>query len=85
MNALVETMPMAKTGKARAAQVRKALEQAFDRIGTPTQVGALCGVSEGAVRYWRRRGNLNGVPVETVLRLCAHTGNDPGDFVIDDS
>ena len=50
---------------ATKAEARKALERALAKLGTPTQAAYQCGVSEGTIRYWRRRGHLNGIPVET--------------------
>jgi hypothetical protein len=49
-----------------------------------TEAAYRCGVSEGAVRHWRRRGHLNGVPVETVLKLSRATGIPLEQFVIDE-
>jgi hypothetical protein len=42
----------------------------MDRIGSVTQIGSLCGVTEGAVRGWRRRGSLNGVPAEAADKFA---------------
>jgi hypothetical protein len=69
---------------ATKAEARKALDRALAKLGTPTQAAYRCGVSEGTIRYWRRRGHLNGVPVETVLRLSRASGVPIEDFVVDD-
>jgi hypothetical protein len=66
------------------AQVRKTLESALSKFNNLTEAGYRCGVSEGAIRHWKRRGHVNGVPVETVLRLSRATGIPVEDFVIDD-
>jgi hypothetical protein len=68
---------------ATRAEARKALDRALAKLGTPTQAAYRCGVSEGTIRYWKRRGHLNGVPVETVLKLSRASGISIENFVID--
>jgi transposase len=69
---------------ATRGEARKALERALAKLGSPTQAAYRCGVSEGTIRYWKRRGHLNGVPVETVLRLSRASGVSLEDFVIEE-
>lgn len=69
---------------ATKAEARKALDRAIAKLGTPTQAAYHCGVSEGTIRYWKRRGHLNGVPVETALKLSRASGFPLEDFVLDD-
>jgi hypothetical protein len=66
------------------AQVRKTLGTALSKFSNSTEAAYRCGVSEGAVRHWKRRGHLNGVPVETVLKLSRATGIPLEEFVIDE-
>ncbi len=69
---------------ATKAEARKALDRALAKLGTPTQAAYRCGVSEGTIRYWRRRGHLNGVPVETALRVSRASGIPIEDFVVEE-
>jgi hypothetical protein len=41
-------------------------------------------VSEDTIRYWKRRGHLNGVPVETALKLSRASGIAIEEFVVDE-
>lgn len=75
---------VASTRKRTADQVRQALEAAMDRIGSPTTIGHLCDVTEGAVRGWRRRGSLDGVPAESADKF-AKAAKEPLDhFLVDE-
>lgn len=69
---------------ATKAEARKALDRALAKLGTPTQAAYRCGVSEGAIRYWKRRGHLNGVAVETALKLSRASGIPIEDFILDE-
>jgi hypothetical protein len=72
------------TPRRDAATVRRTLESALLRWKTPTQAGAALGVTEGAIRKWLKRGNLNSTPAPYVLKLSELTGIPPEHFLVDD-
>lgn len=46
----------------------KALAAIIEEVGGITQLAAVCGVTEGAVRHWQRIGRVSNV----AARLLAH-------------
>ena len=69
---------------ATKAQAKKNLEAVLNSFPNTTKAAAIFDVTEGTVRSWLRRGNLNGVAVETVLKVCEVSGLRPEDYVAEE-
>jgi hypothetical protein len=64
-------------------EAKRNLERAVERLGGPTKVAALCGMSEWAVKLWVRTGNLNRAIALNAHRFARAAGEPLESFLVD--
>ena len=50
-------------------QKNKALQALIEHVGGTTQLAAVCGVTEGAVRHWSREGRVSNLAARLLAYL----------------